>query len=63
MLIRTWLTEPGIIMRNPTVNKHFEEPTIGIFNCNVINLVQRRVGGLMVSVKNNRSDYVIVMDI
>lgn len=57
----TWLTEPGVIMRDPLADTSLtENPTTCTFSYDFLFLVQRRVSGLMVSVKNNRSEYVIV---
>ncbi|KNB45983.1 putative protein s-acyltransferase [Blastocystis sp. subtype 4] len=47
--IRTWLTEPGIIPKCVMEGQYsFPEPTV----------LQRRVAGLMVSVRKNRVDYI-----
>lgn len=47
--IRTWLTEPGIIPKCVLEEQYsFPEPTV----------LQRRVAGLMVSIRKNRIDYI-----
>lgn len=64
-LILTWLTEPGIIPKIPSECNVYVSPQsqrINSFSLYVvIILVERRVSGLMVSIRSNKTEYITVL--
>ena len=60
-LLRTWLTEPGVMMKNPRCREEAPpEQTRSIYWFSLFTVEQRNVAGLMVSVKNSKKEYLAV---